>query len=162
MMRKLKLFASDRKGNVAIITATSLSVMVMLGAGATDIARVNKVRSSMQTSADATLLTALRLKKPRWGKRVKFASQFFKENFSHPNMVSHLKSRLSGRQNKDGMIFKFKTSAKITKLLPNGLSLVNETIEVSSMAEISKSTNYEPRLILDRKASSVSHSSSSF
>ena len=42
MLRKLKLFASDRNGNVAIITATSLSVMVMLGAGATDIARVNK------------------------------------------------------------------------------------------------------------------------
>ncbi len=147
MLRKLKLFASDRSGNVAIITAGSLSILVMLGAGATDIARVNKVRSSMQASADAALITALRLKTMRWGKRVKFANEFFEDNFSHTTMVTGLKSKLSGKKLKKRFIFRFETSAKMTQLLPGGLSFADNKIHVSSTAEISARTNFEPRII---------------
>lgn len=160
MLRRLKLFASDKRGNVAIITAGSLSVLVMLGAGATDIARVNKVRSSMQSSADATLITALRMKKQPWIKRVKFSKEFFESNFAHPNMVTNLQSRLSGKQQTNRLIFRFETSAKITHLLPDGLSIANDTVHVSSIAEISERTNFEPLIISDPDKNDLKHKSS--
>ena len=160
MLRKLKLFASDQNGNIAVITATSLGLLLMVGAGATDLAQVSKIRSAMQASADSALLTALRIKQPRWGKRVKFASQFFEENFSHPKMVTQLKSKLSGRKQDDRLIFSFQTSAHVITWLPGGLNLSDDTIRVQSTAEISKRTNYEPQLISNPTKESIRPSSS--
>jgi hypothetical protein len=147
MQKKFVTFASDQRGNVGLIAAGTLGVMMMLGAGATDIARVNKIRSSMQSSADTALLTSLRMKESKWEKRVQFASNLFKENFSYPKMVTDLTGQLSGEKKDRQLIFSFKSSAKITQWLPDGLSFAADRIEVDSMAIISKHTNYEPRLI---------------
>ena len=155
MFRNIKLFTSDKRGSVAILTAGSLSLLVVLAAGATELAQIDKVRSSMQESADSSLLTSLRLRQLDWSKRVQAADKIFKTNFSHHKMVSHLNSDLTATPSKDRLILQLKASARVKKFMPAGLSFAKETVEVIATAEISRYTKYEARLITTPKNSVV-------
>jgi Flp pilus assembly protein TadG len=60
LTRWLKAFAGDRRGNVAMMFALALPLLLMLGLGTIDIHQASRVKANLQDALDAAALAAAR------------------------------------------------------------------------------------------------------
>ena len=135
--------------------------LLTLGIGAIEIAEYNRVQKSMQTAADAAVLSIfskayMAVKKNQHfdlSKSIKTANNLFDANFTQRHRVNALKRKLSGRQRKSKLQMTYSASANIKNMFGDINPLAGNKIIIHASAEFDPFSGKPPRLVYTHKGS---------
>ena len=147
MFGLLARFTHCTRGNVAFMTAGALVPLLTLTAGGLEFAERQRVESSMQLAADTAVMAAFNSERRNWRQRKRRADHFFDTNFRYANLVTRIKKRLRGKESRQRLVMTYQASSKVHSLFGEFNPFTNNTIRVTSRAELVYRSGRGPRLI---------------
>ena len=147
MFSLLARFTSCTRGNVAFMAAGALVPLLTLTAGGLEFAERQRVESSMQLAADTAVMAAFNSERRNWRQRKKRADHFFDTNFRYSNRVTRIKKRLRGKESRKRLVVTYQASSQVHSLFGEFNPFTNNTIKVTSRAELVYRSGRGPRLI---------------
>ncbi|RZJ76598.1 MAG: pilus assembly protein, partial [Brevundimonas sp.] len=145
-------FAASTRGNVAMIFALSLPVLVMMTMGGVDLNRASSVHVNLQDALDAATLAAARSKATTDSELTTIGTAALKANLGAYPQIS-LASATFTLNSKQVVIADATVNVKAlvaSIVLPPYGKLLDDTLPVKSHSEVNRSSkNIEVGLVLD-------------
>lgn len=147
-------FVRETRGNVAIIFALALPVLVMITLGGIDISRAASVRMNLQDALDAAALTAARSSYVTDADLTAIGLKALRANMQPYDGVTLRDDKTSFTLTKDQVVIA-KASADVKTMIANIVmppygKILDDTLPVGASAEVNRSSkNIEVALVLD-------------
>ena len=129
------------------MTAGALVPLLTLTAGGLEFAERQRVETSMQLAADTAVMAAFNSERRNWRQRKKRADHFFDANFRHANRVTRIKKRLRGKESRRRIVLTYQASSRVHSLFGEFNPFSDNTIRVTSRAELVFRSGQGPRLV---------------
>lgn len=142
----------DRRGNVAIIFALCLPVLVMVVLGGIDIQRITTVRANLQDALDAATLAAARSSHIKEDDLTEVGLSVLKANLQGYPGVSFKDEDITFKIDKGVIVADAKVEVKTLVaniFLPPYGQLLDETLPASAHSEVNRAMDVEVALVLD-------------
>lgn len=140
-------FARDQTGNITVLSAIMVVPMLLLVAGVIDTSRHNRMKNTMQTSADAAVIAAFYGPSRSWRKRQKTAHLQFKLNMQKGRLSHGVQTKMTRQTQKNRIVFTYKAKTRLDSMFGSLSPFSGDTLTVQSRAAWEIGSRKHPHLI---------------